>query len=238
MVKGFLLHRNITRPYRWISAVQRRMCIAAMATPMLVKKYSNRRLYDTDASRYVTLEELADKVKRGADVRVVDAKSDEDLTQQTLAQIILESRGAGKLLPVPLLVQLIRMGDDALAEFLGRYLSHALDLYLSAKHGAQTIAPYAPFATIPFAATNALARLLSGVSHWAEPAPQHVPTGPIAVAPPPGAEAAPVPVPPPPPSVDPAAEVAALRREMAELRDSLRDRNKSVRALVRRNKKG
>lgn len=205
---------------------------------MLVKKYSNRRLYDTDASRYVTLEELADKVKRGADVRVVDAKTEEDLTQQTLAQIILESRGAGRLLPVPLLVQLIRMGDDALAEFLGRYLSHALDLYLSAKHGAQTIAPYAPFATIPFAATNALARLLSGVSHWAEPAPPAAPPGPIAVAPPPGAEPAAPPVPPPPPSSDPTSELAALRREMAELRDAVRDRSKSVRVLVRRNKKG
>ena len=237
MVKRFLLRRNIGTLFRWISTVQRSMCIAAMATPMLVKKYSHRRLYDTAASRYVTLEELAEKVKRGADVRVVDAKSDEDLTQQTLAQIILESRGAGRLLPVPLLVQLIRMGDDALAEFLGRYLSHALDLYLSAKHGAQTIAPYAPFATIPFAATNALARLLSGVSQWAEPAPPPPPLGPILVAPPPGAEA-----PPPPPSApaltDTSAEMAALRREMAELRDVVRDRSNSVRALVRRNKKG
>ncbi|TMA14751.1 MAG: polyhydroxyalkanoate synthesis repressor PhaR, partial [Deltaproteobacteria bacterium] len=86
----------------------------------LIKKYGNRRLYDTGHSRYITLEELADIIRGGEDVRVVDAKSGEDLTTGTLAQIIIEGRGAARLLPVPLLVQLIRMGDDALAEFLGQ----------------------------------------------------------------------------------------------------------------------
>ncbi len=129
---------------------------------MIVKKYSNRRLYDTEGSRYVTLEELAEKIRLGADVKVLDAKSNEDLTQATLTQVILESRGAARLLPVPLLVQLVRMGDDALAEFMGRYLSSALDLYLQAKQGAQAIAPYNPLVNVPFAATNALARLFLG----------------------------------------------------------------------------
>jgi polyhydroxyalkanoate synthesis repressor PhaR len=100
---------------------------------VLVKKYSNRRLYDTTESRYITLEELAERVRAGADPRVVDAKTSEDLTQSTLTQVILESRGGAKLLPVPFLTQLIRLGDSALAEFLGRYLSWALDVYLSAK---------------------------------------------------------------------------------------------------------
>src|SRR5688500_20182176 len=98
-----------------------------------IKKYGNRRLYDTDQSRYVTLEELADTVREGGDVRVVDAKTGEDLTQATLAQMILESRGASKLLPIPFLVQLIRMGDDAVAEFFGRWLIAALEGYLQAK---------------------------------------------------------------------------------------------------------
>jgi len=97
---------------------------------MLVKKYGNRRLYDTDESKYITLEELAESVRRGKDVRVVDAKTGEDLTTGTLAQIIIEGRGAGRLLPPQLLVQLIRMGDDALAEFLGQYVSWALEVYL------------------------------------------------------------------------------------------------------------
>lgn len=103
---------------------------------MLVKKYGNRRLYDTDSSRYVTLEELADKIRAGADARVIDAKTGEDLTQSTLTQIILESRGAGRLLPIPLLVQLIRLGDDALADFMGRYVSWALEMYLQTKQVA------------------------------------------------------------------------------------------------------
>ncbi len=187
---------------------------------LLVKKYSNRRLYDTEGSRYITLEELADKIRKGADARVVDAKTNEDLTQATLTQIIIEGRGAARLLPVPLLLQLIRLGDEALAEFLGRYLGGALELYLTAKQGAQTIAPYNPFANVPFAATNALARLLLGGASaspfgWGnEPPPSsrsHTPTP----APPP------TPVPPPP-----SAEVAELRRELDEIKKSLQRRRK------------
>jgi polyhydroxyalkanoate synthesis repressor PhaR len=158
---------------------------------VLVKKYSNRRLYDTSDSRYITLEELAEKIRAGADARVVDAKSGEDLTQGTLTQIIIESRGGARLLPVPLLIQLIRMGDVALAEFLGRYLSWALELYMQMKQGAQSTLPQ-PFATLPFTATNALARLLVGASSWGE--------------------AAPAPKPPPPD------EIAELRREIDALK--------------------
>src|SRR3954454_4191284 len=99
---------------------------------MIVKKYSNRRLYDTDESRYITLDELTEKVKKGTDVQVIDAKSGEDLTQSTLTQIILESKAA-KLLPTPFLARLIRMQDDALAEFMGKYMSASLELYMQAK---------------------------------------------------------------------------------------------------------
>lgn len=138
---------------------------------LVVKKYSNRRLYDTRKSGYITLEELADSVRAGEDVQVVDAKSGIDLTQATLAQIILDSRGAAKLLPVSLLTQLIRMGDEALAEFLGRYLSFSLEMYLSAKRGAQAVQPYFPLATLPFSATNAMARMISGLMPWSSEAP-------------------------------------------------------------------
>ncbi len=131
----------------------------ALAT---IKKYSNRRLYDTEQSRYITLEELTDMVRRGTDVRVIDAKSGEDLTQPTLVQLILEGQAA-KLLPVPLLAQLIRMQDDALGEFLGRYVSAALEVYLTAKRGAQAVAPYFPLAQVPFSASHAMARALGGM---------------------------------------------------------------------------
>lgn len=114
---------------------------------MLVKKYGNRRLYDTDQSKYITLEELAETVRQGKDVRVVDAKTGEDLTTATLAQIIIEGRGAARLLPQALLVQLIRMGDDSLAEFLGQYVTWALEVYLQTKQGVQTMGPFNPFAS-------------------------------------------------------------------------------------------
>ncbi len=183
---------------------------------IVVKKYANRRLYDTDGSRYVTLEELAEKIRLGGDVRVLDAKTNEDLTQVTLTQIILESRGAARLLPVPLLLQLIRMGDDALAEFFGRFLSTSLDLYFQAKQGAQAISPFNPFANVPFAATNALARLLmsgaSSLGAWSEPTPP---------APPPSS-LAPQQSPPPAPSAD----VASLRRELDELKRAFKRRRK------------
>ena len=179
---------------------------------MIVKKYSNRRLYDTEGSRYITLEELAEKIRLGAEVKVQDAKTGDDLTQVTLTQIILESRGAARLLPVPLLLQLIRMGDDALAEFFGRFLSTALELYFQAKQGAQAISPYNPFANVPFAATNALARLLLGggsaLGGWNEPA-----------SPP---TAGPSPAPQQAPAPSSASDVADLRRELEELKRSLK----------------
>ena len=81
-------------------------------------------------------------------MEVVDAKTGRDLTQATLAQIILESRGAARLLPVPLLRQLIRMGDDALAEFFERTVIWALDIYLLAKEGARVF-PIGPLGALP-----------------------------------------------------------------------------------------
>lgn len=152
---------------------------------VLIKKYSNRRLYDTAESRYITLEELGDTIRRGTDVRVVDAKSNEDLTQGTLTQLILESRRAARLLPIPLLTQLIRMNDDALAEFFGRYMTWALDFYQHAKAGASAIAPFNPFATLPFAATSALARFMTNGMPWqGEGPPQGWTQGPPSPPPP------------------------------------------------------
>ena len=121
---------------------------------MLVKKYGNRRLYDTEESRYVRLDEIAERIRGGADVQVVDARSGADLTAPTLAQIIFEDRNAARLLPVPLLVQLIRMGDEPLADFLGRYVSWALEMYLQARSGLGGLGSlYNPFSALrPFPA--------------------------------------------------------------------------------------
>lgn len=224
-----MLHRRKTRYKRPM-----RLRSPRSRAPIVIKKYGNRRLYDTDLSRYVTLEELEDRVRRGDDVRVLDAKTSEDLTQQTLAQIILESRGAARLLPVPLLAQLIRMKDEALAEFFGRYVSTALELYLQARSGAEAVAPYVPMATVPFTASNALARMFLGASQMLAPGqrrktPVPVPDGPYAY-PPPNVDPQALAAPPAPelPEGEEADErleddVAALRKELAELRAAVRD---------------
>lgn len=137
-----------------------------------IKKYGNRRLYDTSRSRYITLEDLVEQIRAGHEVRVVDVKTKADLTQATLAQVILESRRAAGLLPVPLLIQLIRMGDDALAEFFGRILSWALEGYLQMRQGAQVIAPINPFVQLPFFAVNAISRVLNSFLPWQDPTGQ------------------------------------------------------------------
>jgi polyhydroxyalkanoate synthesis repressor PhaR len=164
---------------------------------VLIKKYGNRRLYDTGDSRYVTLDELAAKIRGGAELRIIDAQSGEDLTQATLTQIVLETGHAAKFLPVQLLTQMIRLSDDALAEFFSRYVTGALDLYLQAKRGVQSIASYNPLAQLPIAATDALARMWMGspFGGYAPPAgyPQGYPQYP------PGAQGfAPPPMPYPP----------------------------------------
>ena len=136
-----------------------------MAAVLTIKKYPNRRLYDTESSRYITMEELAERIRGGRDVRVLDARTDADLTQPTLVQLITEGERA-HLLPAPLLMQLVRMSDDALAEFYTRYMSWALEAYFAMKHRAGT--SLNPFAQMPFDMGGALARLLMGQSPPAE----------------------------------------------------------------------
>jgi polyhydroxyalkanoate synthesis repressor PhaR len=105
-----------------------------MSGETVFKKYANRRLYDTDASRYVTLSELADRVRGGGHVKVVDAKTDEDVTAYILTQIVLEeAKNKNTLLPVPLLHSIIRYGDNVLVEFFDKYLHHIIRNYLAYK---------------------------------------------------------------------------------------------------------
>jgi polyhydroxyalkanoate synthesis repressor PhaR len=100
------------------------------ASVVLIKKYGNRRLYDTAGSRYVNLDDLAALVRAGKEVRVVDAKSGQDLTRVTLTQIITEdAKGKPTGLPLELLRQLIIASDEVRQEFLMWYLKSAFDTY-------------------------------------------------------------------------------------------------------------
>lgn len=96
--------------------------------PVVVKKYANRRLYNTDSSTYVTLDDLAEMVKSGRDFVVYDAKSGEDITRSVLTQIIFEQEGKGpNLLPIGFLRQLIRFYDDGLHKLVPSYLTFSLE---------------------------------------------------------------------------------------------------------------
>ncbi len=101
---------------------------------ILIRKYSDRRLYDTNASRYVRLEDIARMVREGLNVEVCDARTGRDLTHMTLTQIIVEdARDRDTALPLQLLQQLIRASDRATHDFVSWYLSSTLDLYQKAQ---------------------------------------------------------------------------------------------------------
>ena len=96
---------------------------------LLVKKYANRRLYDTERSHYITLDELANLVRGGRAVRVVDAKSGDDLTRAVLIQVILEEQGRLDMLPVELLQQIIRVQGTVQQGPLASFLSKSYTQY-------------------------------------------------------------------------------------------------------------
>jgi polyhydroxyalkanoate synthesis repressor PhaR len=99
--------------------------------PVVIKKYANRRLYNTDTSTYVTLDDLAAMVKGGRDFVVFDAKSGDDLTHSVLTQIIVEQEsrmGGQTLLPIPFLRQLIRFYGDSIEKMVPSYLQVSLEM--------------------------------------------------------------------------------------------------------------
>ena len=100
---------------------------AAQTPPVVIKKYANRRLYNTATSSYVTLDDLAQMVKGGHDFVVYDAKSGEDITRAVLTQIIVEEEQKGQnLLPISFLRQLIGLYGNNLQWLVPRYLDHAM----------------------------------------------------------------------------------------------------------------
>ena len=96
--------------------------------PVIIKKYANRRLYNTDTSTYVTLEDLAEMVRSERDFVVYDAKTGEDLTHSVLTQIIVEQESRGtNLLPIGFLRQLIRFYGDSMQKLVPSYLEFSLN---------------------------------------------------------------------------------------------------------------
>ncbi|MFK8250015.1 polyhydroxyalkanoate synthesis repressor PhaR [Ancylobacter terrae] len=102
--------------------------MAKSTDPVTIKKYANRRLYNTGTSTYVTLEDLASMVKSGEDFVVYDAKTSEDITHSVLTQIIFEQEGKGQnLLPINFLRQIIRFYGDSMQMLVPRYLDISIE---------------------------------------------------------------------------------------------------------------
>ena len=104
--------------------------MAKSEEPITIKKYANRRLYNTGTSTYVTLEDLATMVKSGEDFVVYDAKTNDDITRSVLTQIIFEQEnkeGGQNLLPINFLRQLIRFYGDSMQMLVPRYLEVSID---------------------------------------------------------------------------------------------------------------
>ncbi|QTL01807.1 polyhydroxyalkanoate synthesis repressor PhaR [Aquabacter sp. L1I39] len=104
--------------------------MAKTQEPVTIKKYANRRLYNTGTSTYVTLEDLATMVKEGEDFVVFDAKNGDDITHSVLTQIIFEQENKGQnLLPIAFLRQIIRFYGDSMQMMVPRYLEMSIDSF-------------------------------------------------------------------------------------------------------------
>lgn len=142
------------------------------AKAAVVKKYANRRLYNTATSSYVTLDELSQMVRKGEEFVVFDAKTGEDITRSVLTQIILEEDSKGRnLLPIGFLRQLIGFYDDSLQSFLPRYLELSMENF--ARHQdqmrgymAQTFGRFFPLNQFEDMARQNMALFQRAASMW------------------------------------------------------------------------
>ncbi len=118
---------------------------------IVIKRYASRRLYNTDTSEYVTLEEIATLVRQGKDIQIIDSKTGDDLTRQFLLQIITEQEtGSEGVLPLNVLMDVVRSYNDQASSVVPDFLSHSFDLLktqqeemLSSmqKHAPQSVNP-------------------------------------------------------------------------------------------------
>jgi polyhydroxyalkanoate synthesis repressor PhaR len=106
-----------------------------MASVRIIKKYPNRRLYDTEVSRYITLEDVRDLVMDGADFKVLDTSNNEDITRAILLQIMLEEESGGApLFSASMLAQIIRFYGGTLQGLFSKYMEESLDLFARQQH--------------------------------------------------------------------------------------------------------
>jgi len=177
---------------------------------VIIKKYANRRLYNTETSSYITLDHLATMTREGRDFKVVDAKTEEDITHNVLTQIIMEEESRGEtMLPVNFLRQLISMYGDSMQKMVPGYLEASMDSFRrnqeqfkTAVEGAFAHSPFADIAKRNLAMFDVAAQAFAPAN-----------AAPAAGGKPAGAAAGPA------ESKDD--EIAALRTELAKLQDKV-----------------
>jgi polyhydroxyalkanoate synthesis repressor PhaR len=151
------------------AAAQQRATRETKPATVVIKKYGNRRLYDTLGSRYVNLDDIAVMIRKGRQVQVVDAKTGEDLTRVTLTQIITEdAKETPTGLPLELLRQLIVATDQTRQEFIMWYLKSAFDTYQTVQDAVQSRLGAVESAIM--SPVESVKRLLTGPVH--SPSPQ------------------------------------------------------------------
>jgi polyhydroxyalkanoate synthesis repressor PhaR len=179
---------------------------------VVVKKYENRRLYDTTNSRYVNLEDVAAMVRQGIEVEVLDAKTGEDLTRLILTQIVVEdAKERESALPLDVLRQLVLASGRASQEALAQYIRSISDLYQKAY---QALVPTNPVELMRamFGSPPQPPRFFGFPQH---PAPAAAPTE------------------PPPPAQEDSERLAALLQRIEELERRLEERGKPARSAKR-----
>ena len=179
--------------------------------PIIIKKYANRRLYNTQSSSYITLDDLARMTREGVDFQVLDAKTGTDITHQILTQIIMEEESHGEqMLPISFLRQLISMYGNSMQALMPHYLEATMDNFRANQRKLQETwqASMGPDALARLAETN-MAMFKAAASAFM-----------------PGAGAG---APPSPPTPTPHAvedDIEALREQMAEMQRKLDEMRK------------
>jgi polyhydroxyalkanoate synthesis repressor PhaR len=174
--------------------------------PIIIKKYANRRLYNTRSSSYITLDDLARMTREGVDFQVLDAKTGGDITHQILTQIIMEEESHGEqMLPVSFLRQLISMYGNSMQAMMPHYLEASMDNFRNNQRKLQETwqASLNP---------DALARLAeSNMAMFKAAASAFMPDSVVQPAPPPS----------PPPAQTPQDDLNALREQLEEMQRKL-----------------
>ena len=200
---------------------------------VVVKKYANRRLYNTESSSYITLDTLADMIREGRDFVVYDAKSNDDITRGVLTQIIVEEENKGRaLLPTSFLRQLIGFYGDSVQGLVPRYLEQAMSSFARQQEGVRlamekTLAPFIPFPVEEIGRQNMamMERAMSLFSPFGFREPD------AALPPPPAA--GPHPIPQHAGDAGHAAELAAMRSEIEQLTRDL-EASRAANAIIGR----